>query len=136
MSHSCLVSSTVVVFRRRRHMPHCHSVELRFINLSPTESENFSLSLIPVSTRVLSVSTLVSNATVHTISNTAVFRLKVVGRLSSRRRGMEPLFSSFSRIPSKYMQLCIDRPDELLAKPLLDSSVPVLQTHSFDELSY
>jgi len=114
----------------------CHSVELRFINLSSTESENFSLSLIPVSTRVLSVSTLVSNATVHTISNTAVFRQKVVGRLSSRRRGMEPLFSSFSRIPSKYMQLCIDRPDELLAKPLLDSSISVLQTHSFDDLSY
>ena len=100
-------------------MPHCHSVELRFINLSSTESENFSLSLIPVSTGVLSVSTLVSNATVHTISNTAVFRQKVVGRLSSRRRGMEPLVSSFSRIPSKYMQLCIDRPVELLAKPLL-----------------
>jgi len=102
-SHSCRVPSTVVVFRSslRRHMPHCHSVELRFINLSSTESENFSLSPIPVSTKVLRVSTVVSNSTIHTISNAAVFRQKVVGRLSSRRRGMEPLFALFGRIPSK-----------------------------------
>jgi len=105
MSHSYRVPSTVVVFRssRRRHMPHCHSVELGFIKLSSTESENFSLCLIPVFTRVptLSVSTVVSNSTIHTISNTAVFRQKLVGRLSSQRRGMEPLFALFSRIPSK-----------------------------------
>jgi len=105
MSHSYRVPSTVVVFRssRRRHMPHCHSVELGFIKLSSTESENCSLCLIPVFTRVLtlSVSTVVSNSTIHTISNTAVFRQKLVGRLSSQRRGMEPLFALFSRIPSK-----------------------------------
>jgi len=77
---------------------------------------------------------LVSNSTVHTISNTAVFRRKVFGRLSSRRRGMEPLFASFSRIRSKKVQLCIDRPIELPAKPLVNCSV--LQTHSFDELAY
>jgi len=64
----------------------------------------------------------------HTISNTSVFRQKVWG-LFIRRCGMEPLFVSFNRILSKSMQHCIDF--ELLAKPLVDSSV--LSTHSFHE---
>jgi len=98
---SCRVPSTDVVFRssQRRHMPHCHSVELRFINRSSiTCIENFfSLSLIHAFTEVLSVSTLVSNSTPSAIPLSSARRLFC--RLSIA--GGVKWTSSLSRIPSK-----------------------------------